>query len=192
MTYDFAALRFTEDGNLRSRVYWYLAPFPVSVWEEVLAPVGPHDRLQKARVERTLSCAEEEAPYDMRLIKRAAAKYGEREVHIGELGCLEFGGIRYDDRHFTRFGAVLLAGSAPAPADLAGEKRTVFVSPQKGDETVYRTLSLGHGILLAGGEGREICRLLLSFVRGDIRAERELRAIGLTEEELSRIAGFLA
>lgn len=107
MKYDFAALRFTEDENIADRVYWYRCDFPVTQGEGVLAPVGSHNRLQFARVERTLSATEENAPYDLRLIKCVAAKYGARKLVVGRAVCYELGGIRYDGKHFTRFKRVL-------------------------------------------------------------------------------------
>ena len=185
MKYDFAALRFTEDENLRGRVYWYLIGFPAEEGEEVLAPVGPHDRLQKARVERLLSACEEDAPYDVRFIKRAAAKYGERTVDVDGVPCLEFGGVRCDGRHFTRFGVLLSAEETPdlhglgAYADLA-----VFVSPKADDERVFRAVALGHGALLVGGEAAGIFDILLSLAKGEKEAERRMGALGLGEEEV--------
>ena len=61
MKYDFALLRFAEDKNISDRGYWYLSGFPVAAGERVLAPVGMHDRLQCAVVERSLSAAAEDA-----------------------------------------------------------------------------------------------------------------------------------
>lgn len=108
MKYDFAALRFTEDGNIADRVYWYLCDFPVKEGEGVLAPVGAHDRLQFARVERTLAADEAHAPYDVRLIKRVEAKYGARRLALScAKNCRDLGGLRYDGKRFTRYGAFL-------------------------------------------------------------------------------------
>ena len=74
----FAALRFTEDENIRDRVYWYRCPFGTRAGERVLAPVGSHDRLQCARVERVLLAEEGDAPYDPALLKDVAAPLGAR------------------------------------------------------------------------------------------------------------------
>ncbi len=108
MIYDFAALRFTEDENIADRVYWYLCDFPVKEGEGVLAPVGAHNRLQFARVERTLSCAEENAPYDLRLIKRVAAKYGARRLSLSSVkNCRDLGGVRCGGKRFTGYGVFI-------------------------------------------------------------------------------------
>lgn len=108
MTYDFAALRFTEDENIADRVYWYLCDFPVKEGEGVLAPVGAHNRLQFARVECTLSCAEEDAPYDLRLIKRVAAKYGARRISLSSVkNCRDLGGLRCGGKRFTGYGVFI-------------------------------------------------------------------------------------
>ena len=109
----FAALRFAEDANLSDRAYWYRCPFPVRVGERVLAPVGVHNRLQRAEVGRVLEGAEEDAPYDARLIKCVAARAGARKLSAGGQAFYELGGVRYDEKHYTRFGRVLVGGAAP-------------------------------------------------------------------------------
>lgn len=104
----FAALRFTEDPNLADNVYWYLCDFPVKEGDRVLAPVGAHNGLQFARVERVTAGTEQSAPYDMRLIKRIAAKFGARRFPLDcARNCRELGGVRTDGKRFTRFGAFL-------------------------------------------------------------------------------------
>ena len=80
-------MRFIEDENISDRVYWYLSERTCSAGELVLAPVGARSRLQLARVERTLSCEVQDAPYDMRLIKRVEAAYGERRPVFGGMPC---------------------------------------------------------------------------------------------------------
>lgn len=105
--YHFAALRFFEDENISDRIYWYLCPFLLREGERVLAPVGYRDGLQLACVERIYSASAEQAPYDMRFIKRVAAKYGARKLPLGGGFCTEFGGVRYDSKRYTRFGAFL-------------------------------------------------------------------------------------
>ena len=80
----YAALRFAEDKNIADRTYWYISGFPVRVGEQALAPVGPHDRLQRAVVERVVEADEKNAPYDARLLKRVAAKAGARRLRVWE------------------------------------------------------------------------------------------------------------
>lgn len=112
MTYDFAALRFIEDENIAGRVYWYLAGFPVTAGEFVLAPVGSHNRLQLARVEKTLSAARSSAPYDPQLCKRVEAPYGARKLVVQRAVCFELGGVKYDEKHYTHFRRILFTAFA--------------------------------------------------------------------------------
>ncbi len=185
----FAALRFTEDENLIGRVYWYLAEFPVCAGEAVFAPVGPHDRLQKGRVERVRVCAEEEAPYDVRLIKRVAARADAPALLLGGEVCTEFGGARYDSRHFTAYHVLVYAEKNPEDADMVGGYGldAVFVDPKMRDRRIYEGLILGHGTLLVGGEGQKICAMLLHFLKGGAGARETLGALGFREEELGRL-----
>lgn len=159
----FAALRFCEDKNLADRLYWYLSEVPLSAGEKVLAPVGMHDKLQCAEVVRTVEAEEGEAPYDVRLIKRVAAKYGARKLVLGGREFLEFGGVKYDQKHYTRFGQVLLTGSAPPDREeLLACGVTKVISD--GDlEEVARTSGC---VLLTGEAGRRAFEALLAFCRG--------------------------
>lgn len=192
MKYDFAALRFAEDENIKDRVYWYLADFPVKEGEEVLAPVGVHDRLQKARVERTASADEKDAPYDLRLIKRVAAKFGARKLVLGGVELIEFGGVKYDAKHYTRFGHLLYAESVPTIEELKDYGiDTVFEAPMSEDDKIYRALIGGHEVLLVGGEGREIMRTLLAFLRGEKEIATRLYSVGLYEKELATLTARL-
>lgn len=155
----FAALRFTEDENLRDRIYWYLAPFPVKAGERVLAPVGPHDRLQCARVERIDSFTEEDAPYPPVLCKSILAMYGEREVRAG---VFDLGGVRYDDRHFTRLGRILIARDASDSDGLAVKKCSIC------DDNWLKTAAEEREcVLLFGEDIREAAALILRIVRGE-------------------------
>ena len=113
----FAALRFTEDENIRDRVYWYRCAFRNKGGERVLAPVGSHDRLQCARVERVLFAEEGDAPYDPALLKDVAAPLGARSFLWEGRTCFELGGVRYDQKRFTRFRVfACLFGEPPASA----------------------------------------------------------------------------
>ena len=118
----FAALRFTEDENIRARVYWYRCACETKAGERVLAPVGSHDRLQCARVERVLFAEEGDAPYDPALLKDVAAPLGARSFLWEGRTCFELGGVRYDQKRFTRFRVfACLFGEPPAFAP-AGQK----------------------------------------------------------------------
>ena len=174
MKRDFAALRFTADSNLSDRVYWYLTEFALSQGERVLAPVGVHDRLQEARVEKTLSAEERDAPYDLRLIKKVAAKYGARKLVLDGAELLEFGGVRYDEKHFTPFGRLLLSKSLPADrAEIAlcGVTKTLLYAAD--DPALYREIAHSAGcVLLSGSEGEAAFRNLYAFLRdGRLAAE---------------------
>lgn len=159
----FAALRFTEDENLAGRVYWYIAPFHVKEGERALAPVGPHDRLQCARVERIKTCAEEDAPYPPALCKRIAAKYGEREV---KEGVYDLGGVRYDARHFVRMGRIFIAADREHAEGVSAEKIDT------GCENWLRRAAEERGCAVLFGENvKEGAALILRIVRGEDPAE---------------------
>ncbi len=155
----FAALRFTEDENLTGRVYWYLAPFSVKEGERVLAPVGPHDKLQCARVERVENFSEAEAPYPPVLCKSVLLRYGDREV---KEGVFDLGGVRYDDRHYTRPRRILIAKSEAAAEGLSVKKCNIC------DENwLSEAAEKGTCVLLFGENVREAAELVLRIVRGE-------------------------
>lgn len=168
MKYEFAALRFTEDKNLADRLYWYLSEFPLKEGDRVLAPVGAHDRLQCAEVERTLSAEGKDAPYDLRLIKCVAAKYGARMLAIGGERLLEFGGVRYDGKHFTPFGRLLLAKTRPADLSAVCAYGATKVLEGADAEPLWEELArtLG-GVLLVGEEGTKTFERLYRLCRGE-------------------------
>ena len=154
----FAALRFTEDENIADRVYRYRADFAVKAGERVLAPVGSHDRLQCARVERVLEAKEEDAPYDVRLIKYVRAPLGARSFVWEGRTCLELGGVRYDGKRFTRFGAfACLFGEPPEGAPYGFETvcvptRENFFAQEETFALLSRLAKMPEGALLAGEE----------------------------------------
>lgn len=159
MKYDFAALRFTEDENLCGNVYWYLTEISLKEGEAALAPVGAHGRLQLGRVERTLSADGANAPYDLRLIKRVAARAGERRLCVGRLTCFELGGVKYDRKHYTRFCRVLVTefcgvpnGEERAALDAYGVTETVAPAALRGPSASGCLLIAGEGALACGEE----------------------------------------
>lgn len=168
----FAALRFFRDPNLCGRLYWYLAPFPVSAGERVLAPVGVHDRLQCAVVE--LTAPPSQPPYPPALCKRIAARAGARNAAEG---VIDLGGVRYDDRHYTRFGAFLYETAAGAGASLPYPvTRVEAVAP-------LEALAAAQGCVLITGEGAEA---LAKRVIGIARGGEEGRAADLIRAKLCR------
>ncbi len=176
MKYDFAALRFTEDPNLKDRVYWYQSAIPLKEGERVLAPVGAHDRLQAARVEKTLSATEENAPYDLRLIKGVTAKFGARKLLLGETELLEFGGVRYDEKHYTPYGRLVLSKTLLKDrTDIAAYGITKTLSLPADDPALYEEIArAAGGVLLFGGEGERAFRLLYSLLRGEKGAAEQI------------------
>lgn len=183
MKYLFAALFFSEDKNLADRGYWYLCPFPVRAGDRVIAPVGAHNRLQAARVGRTLEAEEANAPYDLRLIKRVTAKYGARKLTVGEAELLEFGGVRYDDRHYTAFGQLFLSREDPEKTQFCGYGIAKSLQTSAADPALYREIARSAGgVLLFGGEGEAAFRRLYAFLRG----EEELGLVDGGTRELIR------
>ncbi len=168
MKLNFAALRFTEDKNVSERIYWYLSEFPLKAGDRVLAPIGAHDRLQAAVVEKTFSAERENAPYDLRLIKSVAAPCGARKLIAGGKEYLEFGGVKYDDKHYTRFGRVLLAKSEPERIDeLTAYGVTDFIRCTTENNQIYDRVARARGcVVLAGEAGESAFQKLLNLVRG--------------------------
>lgn len=165
----FAALRFAEDGNLADRTYWYRSDLPLSVGERVLAPVGVHDRLQRAVVEHVLDAEEGNAPYDMRFIKRVAAKYGARRLTAGGAVFRELGGIRYDEKHYTRFGRVLVGAQLPPAArGRLGEYgvAALYCTEEDGRAEILRALSCERGCALVYGRSADMAGVFLLLHAG--------------------------
>lgn len=171
MVTDFCAVRFTEDENLLGRTYWYISDFPVKEGESVLAPVGSHDGLQRAVVERVVRASPENAPYDVRLLKKLAAKVGARKLTADGITCYELGGVKYDDKRYTRFRRVLVALERPeALVELKEYGVTALISAE-GD--VYADILCEKGCVLVYGQGAyQVAEKLLQTARGE-RTEHE-------------------
>ena len=66
----FAAVEFVDDENVVGIKYWYACPFTyVKEGDEVIAPLGRHNRLQKGVVREVHFAEPYNAPYPMYLIK---------------------------------------------------------------------------------------------------------------------------
>lgn len=187
MKYLFAALRFFEDGNLSDRAYWYLCDFPVKAGEEVFAPVGMRNRLQKGRVERTVAAEEENAPYDVALCKHVAAKCGDRKREADGFLCYELGGVPYDEKRYTAFGRVLISEEKPQTLSVL-EKLGVKDRIDADDaEEALRALAGADGRALVCGKGaRDVAAALYSLVRGGAEAFAE--EYRLSADEISALA----
>ncbi len=177
----FAALRFCGDKNIADKVYWYLCGFAVSSGERVLAPVGAHNRLQCARVEQTKETDEQNAPYDMRLIKKVAAKYGARGRRLGGFVSRDLGGVRYDNKHYTRYGVFLLSESAPPETERLKSRYGVLPLEIEGRATsaLYARLAREKEcVLLYGSGAEEAAENLLALACGE-----DISDLGITQEE---------
>ena len=173
----FAALRFVSDANISDRVYWYLAPFPLAAGESVYAPVGVHNCLQLARVERVLTAEAQNAPYDIAVIKRVEHRAKERVFSIGGVALRDLGGILYDAKHYTHYNRIVFAESgqfnAPYPEDYG---RLLNVTA-RGEVAIEQAINGGEGALLITGSGaREYARKILLAARG---REHELQYVKL-------------
>lgn len=190
MTYKFAALRFAEDRNISDRVYWYLCDFPVKTGDRVLAPVGSRSRLQCAVVERVLTADETDAPYDLRLIKEVAAPFGARKLFADGTECFEFGGARYDEKHFTPFGKLLYSKDVPQKTEeLSTYGITQVWQGDAEDPEIYELIAREKGgVLVLNKAGKKVCETLLALLKGenkylyDIGLKRE--TVALLEEKL--------
>lgn len=168
----FAALRFSEDENIAGNVYWYLCEIPVQAGEQVLAPVGAHNRLQCARVEHVMIAGEKDAPYDLRLVKSVEAKLGARKLTAGEAVCFELGGLRYDKKRYTRFRRVLYTKSSQAAAQearavLAQYGVTRILPAEEGYEEILAELERGGCVLLTGENARKAAQTIFAAVKGE-------------------------
>ena len=66
----FAAVEFVDDPNVVGIKYWYGCPFTeVKVDDEVIAPLGRHNNVQKGVVREVRWTEPYNAPYPMYLIK---------------------------------------------------------------------------------------------------------------------------
>lgn len=192
----YAALRFAEDENIADRIYWYACGFPVSAGERVLAPVGPRDRLQRAVVERTLEGTEADAPYDPRLIKQVVAKAGARRLSVGGEDFVELGGVRYDRKHYTRFGCVVAGRRLPSEAgeELSAYGVVRFLDADTAELTeLLRELEKEGCTLIYGARaaGAAVCLLHLAGADEDA-AVRALRGMAADVSYLGHGGGISA
>lgn len=166
MRYEFARLRFVDDVNLKDKTYWYWSDMNLETGDKVLAPVGIHDRLQAAVVEETLSREPKEAPYEWRSVKSVMARCGVRTLTIDSIPLLEFGGQKYDAKHYTPFGRVLYCKENPAFSPglrFYGIKLILFEEETK----PFEVLESAHGgAILCRERGREIFEALTNLVKG--------------------------
>ena len=66
----FAAIEFTDDPNVAGHTYWYACDLEgIERGDEVLAPLGRHNRLQKGIVRQVRMSKDYEAPFPVYVIK---------------------------------------------------------------------------------------------------------------------------
>ncbi|MDE6058742.1 MAG: hypothetical protein K2G44_01730 [Clostridia bacterium] len=184
MKQSFAALRFIEDANIADNVYWYLCEFPIKAGERVLAPVGAHNRLQCARVERTLTAEENGAPYDVRLIKKVAAKYGVCERNFGGYTCRDLGGRRYDAKRYTRFGEVYYCEEVPSEEQLSALHALGIAVLHTREDALSAVARANAPVLICGAGAADTAKKLFALVCGAEDA-------GLTPEEITLLKNKL-
>lgn len=164
----FAALRFFEDERIADKLYWYLSDFRLREGEQVLAPVGTHNRLQRAEVVRAADADGGHAPYDMRFIKRVEARYGERRFAAGDCVCFELGGLKYDEKRYTRYRRILFSCCIPREEERAELRAYGVKDILTGDAKMLAEQGAlaGDCVLLAGDEARAAASVLYECVRG--------------------------
>ena len=201
----YAALRFAEDENIADRVYWYRCPFPAAAGDKVFAPVGSHDRLQRAEVVRVRT---DGCPCEERLLKSVAARCGAFRRRIGDAVVFETGGLAYDAKHFTRYGRVLFGtweGAARGVTPLAAvEEFSARYAVLRTQDCVLLTgpcarRAAADLMLLAGVAAADIsarfaaCGAQAEQARTErwVRAERARLEAALGAEETARLADRL-
>lgn len=163
----FAALRFYQDKNICDRLYWYLAEFPVCAGERVFAPVGGRNRLQKAVVERTAEAEKENAPYDIALVKKIEARCNMQSFPLGDGVCIDLGGIRYDDRHYTHFYRIAFCEKK----ELSFQEKTAL--KERGFDGFLRTdedcsvVQNSSRVLIFGADARNVAEKIVRAARGE-------------------------
>ncbi len=69
----FVAVEFPDDPNVAGLKYWYLCPFDGAVaGDEVVAPLGRHNNVQKGIIREVRYEYEYNAPYPVYMIKSIA------------------------------------------------------------------------------------------------------------------------
>ncbi len=176
------ALRFVEDENIVDRTYWYGCPFPAGQGALLLAPVGSRNCLQLGRVERVYEG--DTPPYDRALLKEVAAPAGARKLVAAGVACCELGGVRYDNKRYTRFQVGLAAEVLPERAALAAYGVTACVPA----EDALPVLARERGCVLFYGRGAEgLGTLLIALCRGEGGAREALLRLGATQAQLDAI-----
>lgn len=203
----YVALCFAEDENIADRTYWYRCPFAVAAGEKVFAPVGPHDRIQRAEVVRVCE-KEQDVSFDVRFLKRVAAKCGAFRRSVGGTIVFETGGLAYDEKHFTRFGRVLfgtwegaVGGVTPVAAqEECAALRTLLRTEGCALLTGRAAAAAAADLLLLAGVGEADIRTRFqacgterktAYSAKSEQTARERLAAELGDEDVARLANLL-
>lgn len=183
MKFQFVSLRFDADPNINDKSYWYVSEICLKPGDKVLAPIGIHDKLQAATVEEVVLREPEEAPYDIRLVKCVMSRYGVRSLEIDAVPLIEFGGARYDEKHFTPFGRVLYAKERPVFSEgFRFYGVVLFISEE--EEHPFELIEAAHGcVLLYGNRGAKVYNALLNLLKG----QKDPLFEGVDEAVLTRL-----
>ncbi len=183
MKFHFVLLRFENDPNLSDKTYWYVSEMQLKEGDKVLAPVGIHDRLQAATVVKTQECEPQNAPYDVHTVKTVMSRLGMRTLEIDSVSLLEFGGERYDEKHYTPFGRILYAEEKPQFSEGFRFYGIRIFLPEEEKDPLRVIAETNGGVLLYGKRGEEVFEALLNLLKGN----EEPLAEGIDEETLTRL-----
>ena len=203
----YVALCFAEDENIADRTYWYRCPFAVAAGEKVFAPVGPIRISIRAEVVRVCE-KEQDVSFDVRFLKRVAAKCGAFRRSVGGTIVFETGGLAYDEKHFTRFGRVLfgtwegaVGGVTPVAAqEECAALRTLLRTEGCALLTGRAAADAAADLLLLAGVGEADIRTRFqacgterntAYSAKSEQTARERLAAELGDEDVARLANLL-
>ena len=97
---------------------------------------------------------------------------------------LDFGGCRFDDRHYTRFGRILLAEEGfEGSEEFSGFMQ--FEAPMSEIDAVVNAILQGKCVVLFGKEGKELAGKFLLLLKGD---PAYFRGLGYEKDTLSALS----
>lgn len=128
MDYFICSLEFEMDKNLLHRKYMYKVYFRADLGEKLVAPVGPHNKLQIGVVKELFVLEEEKLyrvlpaysessskdgarlKYPLSAMKSVVCKYSFRKAAITDcVNARDLGGVLYDGKHLTAYGGFVRA-----------------------------------------------------------------------------------
>jgi len=129
MEYFICSLEFEKDVNLICRKFLYKVYFDVEIGDSLVAPIGPHNKLQVGAVKEVFVLREDRlyrvkpsysiGSFDgdgdrlkmpLSAIKSAVCRYSFRRAAIPDcVNSRDLGGVLYDEKHLTAYGAFVRA-----------------------------------------------------------------------------------